>query len=159
MNVKNQKPYPERTDLEKIKSNWAKTRGLMSRKDKKECSAAITRAATAVELAANFVIRQELVESRGLESKFVDSLLRWANGVKGKMEKLILPICEGTHKHRLFMHINSKIVNIDNERNTVVHRGEFKSEETARSIISEAYEVITILVREYEPSFKLKEIT
>ena len=50
---KEKKPYSERTDLEKIESNWTKTRGLLKRE---EWSLAIVRAATAVEIAANLVV-------------------------------------------------------------------------------------------------------
>jgi hypothetical protein len=44
------KPYSERTDLEKIKSQWKKTTGFLERG---EWSSAIVRAATAAEIAAN----------------------------------------------------------------------------------------------------------
>ena len=93
------KPYSYRTDIEKIESNWTKTRGLY---DRKEWSGAIVRAATAVEIAANLVIREELQVARSLEKDFVDNLLLWANGIKGKFDKLILPISKGSVKLYIF---------------------------------------------------------
>jgi hypothetical protein len=47
------KSYQERTDLQKIQSQWNKPGGLHSRE---EWSAAIVRTATAAEIAASFAI-------------------------------------------------------------------------------------------------------
>ena len=65
--------YSERSDIEKIQSNWKKIRGLVNRE---EWSSAVVRASTETEIAANFVVRKELVESRKLEEAFVDHLLK-----------------------------------------------------------------------------------
>ena len=89
MKKKKRKPYSERTDLEKITSNWKKISGLIGRE---EWSSAIVRAATAAEIATNLVVREELEVKRGLETDFVDHLLEWANGIQGKYQKLILPV-------------------------------------------------------------------
>jgi hypothetical protein len=75
------KPYAERTDLEKIQSQWNKLTGLHSRN---ESSAAIVRAATAAELAANFAIRREFARKSKLSTEFIDNLLVWANGIAGE---------------------------------------------------------------------------
>jgi hypothetical protein len=84
--------YEDRSDLEKIQSQWHKLTGLHTRE---EWSAAIVRAATAAELAANFAIREEFRSRGKFDAKFVDSLLRWANGLAGKMDHLLLPLNAG----------------------------------------------------------------
>jgi hypothetical protein len=76
-----EKAYEERTGLQKIQSQWHKLTGLHTRE---EWSAAVIRAATAAELAANFAIREGFRTKSSLDPKFVDSLLRWANGLDGK---------------------------------------------------------------------------
>jgi len=53
------KPYEERTDLEKCQSQWTKLQGLHSLE---KWSAAIVRAATAAEFAADFAIRSEFTD-------------------------------------------------------------------------------------------------
>ena len=64
--------YEDRTDLEKIQSQWHKITGLHTRD---EWSAAVVRAATAAELAANFAIREEFKARSNFDAQFVDSLL------------------------------------------------------------------------------------
>jgi hypothetical protein len=83
------KLYSERTDLERLQSSWRKLQGLMSRG---EWSAAITRTATAAEIAANIAVRHELEVQRKLEASFVDQLLMWANGLAGNLVKLLQPL-------------------------------------------------------------------
>jgi hypothetical protein len=51
------KKYEDRTDIEKIQSNWKKLSGLYSRR---EWSGSVVRAATAAEIASNLVVREEL---------------------------------------------------------------------------------------------------
>ncbi|OYV51952.1 MAG: hypothetical protein B7X10_00385, partial [Burkholderiales bacterium 21-58-4] len=89
------KPYEQRTDLEKIESQWHKLSGLHSRE---EWSAAIVRAATAAELAANFAIRREYQSKSTLSAAFVDTQLKWANGIAGKIDRLLLNLTVG-EKH------------------------------------------------------------
>ena len=67
--------------------------------DREVWSSAVVGAATATEIAANLVVREELIESRKLEEEFVDHLLKWANGLQGKFDKLILPITKGESYH------------------------------------------------------------
>lgn len=64
------KPYKERTDLEKIASQWNKLSGFHSRQ---EWSAAVVRAATAAEIAANYAIRKEFAKRTDFKDEFVDS--------------------------------------------------------------------------------------
>jgi hypothetical protein len=67
------KSYEQRTDVEKIQSQWHKLTGLHSRE---EWSAAVVRAATAAEIAANFALRQEFNGRSKFDANFVNSLLR-----------------------------------------------------------------------------------
>lgn len=61
MKKSKKKPYSERTDREKLETNWGKTLKLMERE---EYSMAIVRAATCAEIATNIVIRTELTVIR-----------------------------------------------------------------------------------------------
>lgn len=81
------KPYQELTDIEKLQKQWHKLSGLHSRE---EWSAAIVRAATTAELAANHAIRAEFLAHSQFDGAFVDSLLKWANGLSGKLRALDL---------------------------------------------------------------------
>ena len=83
-------PYEERSDLEKIQSQWTKLTGSLHNNE--QWSAAIVRAATAAEIAANFAIRREFEANSQFESAFINSLLRWANGLSGKIDRLLLPL-------------------------------------------------------------------
>lgn len=154
-NKKARKPYSERTDIEKIESNWNKTRGLY---DRGEWSGAIVRAATAAEIAANLVIREELQVKRGLEKELVDNLLIWANGIQGKIDRLILPISKISNKFRTFNAAKDKITNINKQRNSIAHSGQFKNKRTAKLIIVQSKEVIETLVQQYSEGFTLKDI-
>ncbi len=153
--MKVKKPYSERTDIEKIESNWKKACGFLERR---EWSGVVMRAATACEIAANLAIREELQVKRNLEEDFVDNLLLWANGIHNKFHKLLLPICKGSKKHKKFNDIKSIVNGINKERNSIAHSGQFKKESTAEWILKESKQVIQIIVREYQPGFKLNKI-
>ena len=152
---KQKKPYSERNDLEKIKSNWNKTRGLYNRK---EWSGAIVRAATAVEIAANLVVREELEVKLNLDKQFVDSLLKWSNGIKGKFEHLILPLLKSSENFHIFNESYSNIKEINDKRNSIVHSGQFNRKSTAKKIINLSKKVIESLVQQYTSDFELKDI-
>ena len=147
--------YSERSDIEKIESNWNKIGGLV---DREEWSSAVVRAATATEIAANLVVREELIESRKIEKEFVDHLLKWANGLQGKFDKLILPITKGESYHGDFKKLKARATEINNERNLVVHTGSFKKKSTAKKIVGEAREVILGLTEPYYEGFDLEEL-
>lgn len=78
--------YSDRTDLEKLQSQWTKMNALRRRED---WAAAVVRAATAAEIAANIAVRQRFAGV--LSSAFIDSLLDWANGIRGKFQRLLIP--------------------------------------------------------------------
>src|SRR3954463_16150499 len=89
--------YEMRTDLEKIQSQWNKLTGLHTRE---EFSSAVVRAATAAEIAANFAVRQEFESQTNCTEDFVNSLLRWANGIDGKLNRLLIPMTDGSKRHK-----------------------------------------------------------
>lgn len=148
------KPYEERTDLERIESQWRKLSGLHSRE---EWSAAIVRAATAAEIAANLVVRKEFSVRSEFDAKFVNGLLKWANGLSGKLDRLLLPLFVGTKKHSSLKKLRDVGEQINRIRNDIVHRGIFCNETEAREIIAHSRKFVETLVRLYEPDFTLKE--
>ena len=87
--AKRKTPYNERSDLEKLQAQWNKLSGLHLRDDP---SAAIVRCATAVEIAANYAIRHEWVRQTEFDASIVDQFMLWANGLRGKIERLFVPI-------------------------------------------------------------------
>ena len=141
----------ERTDPEKVFANWTKTLGLLERG---EYSVAVVRAAVTVELAANIVIRAELVERRNLPVDFVDSLLMWSNGLAGKFNKLIYPILKGSPHCESFKSTTADWEKINKERNSVAHSGEFKAKGVAEDIVSRARKVVQTMLSGYEPTLK-----
>lgn len=78
-------PYEDRSEPDKLYSNWTKTAGLLKRG---EYSLAVVRAETCIELAANIVVRRKLVDDAHLPLSFVDSLLMLANGLRNKIQRL-----------------------------------------------------------------------
>ncbi|MGD0261402.1 MAG: hypothetical protein ABSD29_16430 [Verrucomicrobiota bacterium] len=153
--MSSKKKYEELTDLEKIQKQWHKLSGLHSRA---EWSAAIVRAATAVEIAANYAVRKEFEDRSKFDKAFIDSLLRWANGLNGKLTHLLLPLSAGSQKKKDVMKkLRTITETINDQRNGIVHQGEFCNEQKARATIKQSREFITTLLRLYEPTFQLKD--
>ncbi len=148
------KLYEERTDLEKIQSQWHKLSGLHTRE---EWSAAIVRAATAAELAANFAIRKEFEAKSKFDAKFIDSQLRWANGLAGKIDRLLIPLSADGKQSKVIKKIKAESEQINSKRNAIVHQGEFCNEDEAKAAIQQSREFIEKLVGIYESSFTLKD--
>lgn len=114
---------------------------------------AVIRAATTVELAANLVVREELENGQKLPREFVEHLLKWANGLLGKLDKLIIPITEGTDRGARFKALKKQVAEINTQRNGVAHRGEFKIKKTSSRILDDARNVILALVQQYDAKF------
>jgi Zn-dependent oligopeptidase len=152
MGTERQKPYADRTDIERIQSTWKKLGGLMNRK---EWSAAVTRAATAAEIAANIAIRHELQELRKIEPEFVSHLLKWANGLAGKLDKLLKPLYRSHEQKERIKQLQKSAFRISEQRNDVVHSGAFMNEDEAKEVVELARGFAEILVKEYHPAFKL----
>jgi hypothetical protein len=148
------KPYNELTDLEKLQSQWWKLSGLHSRE---EWSAAVVRAATAAEIAANIAIRKEFQQIGSFAPGFVDSLLMWANGLSGKIDKLLLPISKGTERYESIKKLKQTALKVNKIRNAVAHTGAFCNETEARDAITHSKEFVEGIVQLYEPGFTLKE--
>lgn len=151
---KSRKPYNERTDIEKLQSQWWKLSGLHTRE---EWSAAVVRAATAAEIAANIAIRKEFQDIGTFAPDFVDSLLVWANGLAGKLDRLLLPITKGTDRHDKMSELKTTALKVNKTRNAIAHRGEFCSERAATEAIAQAKRFVEGVIRLYEPAFRLKE--
>ncbi|OMI09596.1 hypothetical protein BSN85_16365 [Bradyrhizobium brasilense] len=129
--------------------------GLLVRE---EPSAAIMRCGTAAEIAANIAIRSAFDEESEFNAKTVDSFLIWANGLKGKMDHLVLPVCfNGNSKNATYKKLSAWARTVNDARNDVAHRGSFASKNKADEIIAAAKLFITTLVPLYEPDFELKE--
>src|SRR5438067_723408 len=116
-------PYSDRTDLEKIQSQWTKIGGLHS---DAQSSGAIVRCATAAELAANFAIRSEFTARSTLPPEVVDVFLKNANGLNGKMRFLVLPLCfAGQRNNAQYKALSVLAESINEKRNIIVHSGFF----------------------------------
>lgn len=146
-------PYRERTDLEKIVSQWRKLSGLQTRG---EWSALVVRAATAAEISLNLAIRREFAAKSTFDNDFVDSMLRWANGIGGKVQRLLIPlVASQPGRLKRAKALEKVALRINAIRNAVVHQGEFCNEGEAIRAIADAQTLISEVVRWYEPQFAL----
>ncbi len=149
-----QKLYSQRSDTEKLESNWKKTVGLFERK---EYSMAVIRAATCAEIAANILIRAELIQTQKLEPDFVDSLLRWANGLNGKFSRIILPFFKGTSQYAKFKKHDHAIKKLNKFRNEIAHGGRFASMKHAKELVRATHGICVDLTSNCSPSPMLRE--
>jgi len=147
-------PYDERPDLQKVKAQWHKLTGLHSRE---EWSEAVVRAATAAEIAANFAIREEFARASIFAPEFVDSLLKWSNGLAGKLDHLLIPIIGPSLSQENLARLKKLARTVNDDRNKIVHRGEFRGGPESRATIEAAREFIETLVRRYKSKYRLKE--
>lgn len=148
------KPYEQLTDLEKVQKQWHKLSGLYP---SEEWSAAIVRAATAAKLVANDAIRAECASRSQLDAEFVNSLLKWANGLSGKLRNLLVPLAAtDAGKKKATAKLQKLAEAVNAKRNTVAHQGEFCNEREAIQVINNAEAFISDLAQFYEPQFKLK---
>jgi hypothetical protein len=148
---KKRKPYEDRSDLERCQAQWWKLTGLHYRE---ESSAAIVRAVTAAEIACNYAIRIELGPGN-LRRDFIDRLLRDANGLRGKVEKLLEPLVEGTPRAKTIRKLHRSMKEINKTRNLIVHAGHFNKPEEARKVIETTRQFIHGLVHLYDRTFML----
>jgi len=133
--------------IEKIQSQWHKLTGLHTRE---EWSAAIVRTATAAELAANFAIREEFKARSRFDAEFVDSLLIWANGLDGKMKRLLLPLSVGSagkKRSEKIKKLKAAAEQISKTRNAIAHQGKFSNEDDAKAAIQRTREFVETLVQ------------
>jgi hypothetical protein len=149
----NPKPYAERTDQERIQSQWNKLNGHQYRGD---WSAAVVRAATAAEIAVNFAIRKEFAARSQLDGNFVDGLLRWANGIGNKFDKLLVPIV--ANEKRDEVKTLAKLAKaIHEKRNAIAHSGEFASKKEFEDARKKCRDFVVGLLKLYDANFDLKD--
>lgn len=149
-------PYDQRTDVQKIQSQWNKVGGLLGRND---WSAAIVRCATVSEIAANLVIRKQFANQSTLAPAFVDSLLIWANGIDGKFRRLLIPLAstQGEEAKQAMKALGNLAKDINEQRNAIVHSGAFSNEDEARYVAQIAKQLVESLVIPYEADFQLAD--
>ena len=85
-----------------------------------------------------------------LPHEFVDHLLRWANGLKGKLDKLAKPLFEKCFLKTDYTTLRENVDAINVERNSVAHQGIVKTRKVAREIISKTDQAIKTLFNSYE---------
>lgn len=146
-------PYSERNDLQKLASQWTKLTGLH---DRDEASAAVIRCATAAEVAANLAIRHDFKLRTDFDAGLVDSFLFWANGLRGKIEKLFVPMHFESDKDPTAKALLKSALKINAIRNQVAHQGVFCSTKEAADTIDEAAKFINLIVGLSIPDFDIK---
>lgn len=148
-------PYDDRSDLEKLQSQWSKIRGIFERE--KEWSAAIVRAATAAEIAANISVRKRFEAESQFSGGFIDSLLVWANGLDGKFKRLIVPSEHDEHRRATLVALKRHVETLNKRRNDIAHRGVFSSAKEAKKLVEIARSIAMTLVQPWEPTFTLEK--
>jgi hypothetical protein len=147
--------YENRSSEEKLRASWHKCSKLMERGD---WSSAIMRAATATELAMNIAIRHELQTTLGLELGFVNSLLKWANGIQGKLDKLLKPMHAADDWRAMMNLLGPEMKFVNDRRTEIVHKGHFMNETEAQDAVTHAKNFINILLRKrYDSNFDLDQ--
>lgn len=147
-------PYKDLDDLKKIEKQWRKLSGLHNRK---EWSAVVIRAGTAAEIAANLAIRDEFNDRSEFDAEFVNSMLIWANGLYGKVERLLKPLYAGSSKAKKLTPLIAVMKRINKIRNEVAHAGAFCNGAEADEVVEDCRVFVEGLVRIYHPDFRLKE--
>lgn len=147
-------PYDKLSDDQKVLKNWSKARGLYARR---EWSVAILRCGTCLELAINFAIRQELVDDRKLPLPFVDKLLRRANGIHNKYQDLYLPIMDEHQEVKNLKELWSRAIKkVNEERNAVAHKGEFRNQANATEVMKKTYAALVEIMDLHDSKSKVK---
>ncbi|RWC46103.1 MAG: hypothetical protein EOS55_18305 [Mesorhizobium sp.] len=147
-------PYNDRSDIDKLQSQWNKIAGHRSRRD---WSAAIVRAATAAEIAANIAVRKRFEAESQFSPEFVNGLLEWANGIKGKFSRLLVPSTKDKDRKKELKALEAIADRINGKRNAIVHQGAFAEEPDAIEVVGWAGQVIDGLVLPHHPGFVLQE--
>jgi hypothetical protein len=151
---KRKRPYNERSDLDKLRSQWNKLSGLHLRD---EPSAAIVRCATAAEVAANYAIRHEWGRQTEFDATVVNGFLMWANGLRGKVERLFVPIYFAhPKKSKTAKALIASAEKINKVRNEVVHQGRFSTAREAGEVIAETKRFIDMIVSLSRPGFDIQ---
>lgn len=150
--------YQDRDDLTKIESQWRKLAGHM-RPPRRDWAAAVVRAATAAEIAANLSVRAEYKNRNvAVSADAINGYLKAANGLDGKMQRLIRPLFVDSAAtldqiEALYAAMSPAI----KKRNGIVHGGEFCDEAPAREHIAACKAFVEGLVGIYHPNFELAD--
>ena len=124
-----QKPYQTRSDPEKLLAQWKKISGLCLRKD---WSAAVVRAATAVEIAANIAVRKLYDDTGETDVAKINLELKNANGMVGKLKKILEKKAPDEPQKVAYRAIRGACKDLNVKRNSNVHSGEFCNKREAR---------------------------
>jgi hypothetical protein len=145
-------PYTERSDDEKLQSNWRKAKKQYGRKD---WSACVMRVATSAEIAANIHVRRYFLGEHNLPESVVDALLFSANGLPGKFRNLVKPIAEHRGSWETIRTLQDKISALNKHRNFVAHAGVFKNKAEAKEAFILSIEIIQGLAPEEAAKIKI----
>jgi len=102
-------------------------------------------------------IRQEFAARSKFDAAFVDKLLRWANGLTGKLDKLLLPMLDGQAKHGGIEKFCKLARKVNDKRNDIAHRGVFCSKKEATALIADSKKFVVGVVGHYVADFDLHE--
>jgi hypothetical protein len=92
------------------------------------------------------------------DAAFIDGLLQWANGLKGKIDRLLIPLRRTRNNDPNLQQLFQLAETINRKRNGIAHRGEFCSEQECAELVGKCEEFVTTLVKLYEPGFQLREV-
>ena len=102
-------------------------------------------------------IHEELAGERKLPLPFVERLLRNANGVHNKYNNIYLPIMdeykEVAELRRLW---SQKICKVNEERNAVAHRGEFRSKVKATEMMRHTPQALREILQLHDGGANIK---
>lgn len=143
-------PYQNRTDAEKAETQWRKALGLLNRRD---WSAAIVRAVTAIEISLNLAIRAEHEARHDMPVEEVDRRLLRANGVARKLS-MLEELLDDVGKAKVRA-LGLMTRDATDKRNRIVHSGEFCDEEDARAHVESCRAFVNSLISGYDLNFEL----
>lgn len=152
MGKDNRNGSADRTDLENLQSTWTQVGDLMKRK---QWSAAVVRAASAVELALNIASMCELRERPHLEPDLVEHLFGCANHMVGKLDKPLRMAGTSVEPREKFKRLRDIAARIDEQRNLVIQMGAHMTEDEATEIVGLARELAEQSVQYCHPAFFL----
>src|SRR5690606_26738392 len=131
---KRKRAYNNLNDFAKVRKQWRKLSGLHTRE---EWSAAVVRAVTAAEIATNIVIREEFTQNSSFDADVVNTFLKDANGINGKVNKLLKCLLAGRpDEYRAVQKLYKALESAVQKRNSIAHGGEFCGEPDASKHIA-----------------------
>lgn len=80
-------------------------------------------------------------------------MLKWANGLDGKLNRLLLPLPARKEKKDALKKLNLRAREINKKRNEVAHSGHFMNENEAREVLTVSCAFIDTLVSIYYPNY------